>query len=161
MGDAVLQFERAPAFATAEHVLLAWGDVPFLQPRTVSRLVQAHLEQRNDFSFATRVVENPYTLVSRDACGRVTGLVETRENSTETPSTGERDIGLFIFRKDVVLPLLREDLPGRYGRTTGEHGFLYVVEQLIQRHARVEALPVADATDLVSLNSMRDIEAFL
>ena len=31
MGDAVLCFKQSPACSSAEHILLIWGDIPFIQ----------------------------------------------------------------------------------------------------------------------------------
>lgn len=161
MGDAVLRFEESPAFATADHVLLIWGDVPLIQPETVAAAVNAHLAHKNDFTFATRDVESAYTIVSRDAAGGVKSVVETRELGITEPQPGERDIGLFIFRKRAVLAALGEELPGKWGKTTGEHGFLYIIGHLVTRGLRVEALPVATELDLVSLNSLKDVDGYL
>jgi bifunctional UDP-N-acetylglucosamine pyrophosphorylase/glucosamine-1-phosphate N-acetyltransferase len=161
MGDAVLRFTDSPAFAEAEHILLVWGDIPFLQAETVSNIVDMHKKHNNDFTFATRAVGSAYTLVSRDATGRVTGVLETREQGIFDPQAGERDIGLFIFRKDAVLDALREELPGKWGKSTGEHGFLYVISYLVMRGYYVEALPVASELDLISLNSIKDVEPYL
>lgn len=161
MGDAVLRFQRSPAFDSADQVLLIWGDIPFIQPDTVGALVKAHFEHDNDFTFATRVVESAYTVVSRDAAGNVTEVVETREQGIAVPQAGERDIGLFLFNKGVTLKALQEELPGKYGKTTGEHGFLYIIRHLARRGYRVEALPIATELDLVSMNSLQDVEAHL
>lgn len=161
MGDAVLRFKDSPAFDAAEHVLLIWGDIPFVQSSTVEALVTAHLRHHNDFTLATRTVEKAYTVVSRDQQGAVTGVRETRELGQSSPPGGERDIGLFIFRKQPVFEALQEDLSGKFGRATGEHGFLYVIEHLVRTGCRVEAVPVATELDLVSLNSMTDIHEYL
>ncbi len=161
MGDAVLRFKDSPAFDLAEHILLIWGDIPFVQPATVESLVIAHLQNCNDFTLATRVVAQAYTVVSRDQRGAVVGVCETRELGLSSPPRGERDIGLFIFRKQAVFDTLQEDLPGKFGQATGEHGFLYVVEHLVKKGCRVEALPVATEIDLVSLNSLTDISAYI
>lgn len=161
MGDAVLRFEQSAAFATGEHVLLVWGDVPFIQRETVQGTVDAHLLRSNDFTFATRVVDSAYTVVSRDGQGQVAGVRETRETGGAALGSAERDIGLFIFRRDPVFQALREDLPGKWGASTGEHGFLYVIEYLVRRRCKVEALPIATEMDLVSLNSLKDVSDFL
>jgi len=161
MGDAVLRFEDSPSYKHADHVLLVWGDIPFIQPATLSAVIQVHIERGNDFSFATRHVDSAYTIVSRNAMDEVTSIVETRELGIDQPQPGERDIGLFLFRKDTVFAALREDLPGKYGGATSEHGFLYIVENLVNRGFRVEALPVATDLDLVSLNSMNDLDPYL
>lgn len=161
MGDAVLRFKDSTAFDTAEHVLLIWGDIPFVQPSTVEQLVTAHLQHQNDFTLATRTVEKAYTVVSRDQQGSVTGVRETRELGLSAPPGGERDIGLFIFRKQPVFDALQEDLPGKFGKATGEHGFLYIIKHLVKKGCRVEALPVATELDLVSLNCMTDVHEYL
>lgn len=161
MGDAVLRFEQSPAHESANHVLLVWGDIPFIQPETVEAVVKAHVANENDFTFATRHVDSAYTVVSRDATGTVTGVVETRELGITEPQAGEREIGLFLFRKKVVLDALREELAGKRGCATGEHGFLYVIGHLAARGLRIEAMPIATELDLVSLNSMKDVDAYL
>jgi len=162
MGNAVLRHKESPAFNEAEHILLIWGDIPFIQPKTVEELVTSHLEQLNDFTLVTKRVDKAYTIVSRDLSGDVTGVHETRELELPAPpSEGERDIGLFIFRKQPVFTALQENLSGKFGRVTGEHGFLYVIEHLVKKGYRVAALPVATELDLVSLNSLADIREYL
>jgi bifunctional UDP-N-acetylglucosamine pyrophosphorylase/glucosamine-1-phosphate N-acetyltransferase len=158
MGDAVLVGAEG---IDAEHVLLAWGDIPFFQPSTVAAMMEAHRAHGNDFTFATALVESAYTLVSRDAAGRVTGVVESREAGIAEPGPGERDIGLFVFRREPVLAKLGEDLPGKYGQATGEHGFLYAIGQLAAAGGKVEAVPVASELDLVSLNSLGDLKGYI
>jgi bifunctional UDP-N-acetylglucosamine pyrophosphorylase/glucosamine-1-phosphate N-acetyltransferase len=161
MGNAVLRFMDSPAFPEAEHVLLVWGDIPFIQAATLETLVQAHLAHENDFTFATRWVDCPYTLVLRDSRQAVQEVQETRELGVERPSHGERDIGLFIFRKGPVLSLLKQELPGKYGNSTHEHGFLYLVRHLVAHGLSVEALPIATELDLVSLNAIQDLHGYL
>jgi bifunctional UDP-N-acetylglucosamine pyrophosphorylase/glucosamine-1-phosphate N-acetyltransferase len=161
MGDAVLCFAQSPAFGDAEHVLLIWGDVPFIQAETVARVVAAHKVDGNDFTFATRRVDSAYTVVLRDEAGQVTRVIETREEGIGRPQAGERDIGLFVFRKAVVQGMLSEELEGKWGKSTGEHGFLYVIGHLAARGYKVVALPVATEQDLVSLNSIKDLDEYL
>lgn len=156
MGDAVLRFRDSPAFASARHVILIWGDIPFIQPETVAAMVDAHLAHDNDFTFVTKLAEHPYTLVDRDEAGRVLGVVETRETGAAPPPVGERDIGLFAFRVAPVFEALEAELPGKRGGATGEHGFLYVIRHLAQS-LKVEALPIARDIELISLNKIADL----
>jgi len=160
MGEAVLRFARSPAFDEAEHVLLIWGDVPFVQSSTITSMVEAHQAHGNDFTFVTRVCEQPYTLVLRGPDGGVTRVLESREEGVAPPAHGERDIGLFIFRREAVIKLLGEELPGKRGETTAEHGFLYVIGHLVDRGLKVEALPIAKDIEIVSLNRLQDLIGF-
>ena len=158
MGDAVL---TGAADLTSEHILLAWGDIPFFQPATVAAMVEAHQAHGNDFTFATAQVNSAYTLVSRNAAGAVTGVIESREAGLADPGPGERDIGLFVFRREPVLAMLRQDLPGKHGKATGEHGFLYGIAHLAAAGLKVEAVPVATERDLLSLNSLGDLKGYI
>ena len=160
MGDAVLRFEDSPAAERAEHVLLLWGDVPLIQADTVAAIVRAHFANGNDLTLATRRVESAYTVVTRDEAGAIKEIRETRESGTAEPGPGERDVGLFVFRKQATFEALREDIPERHGRATGEHGFLYAVGHMVRKGFRVEALPVATELDLVSLNSLEDLAGY-
>lgn len=161
MGDAVLRFIDSPTFFDAEHTILLWGDVPFIQQKTLDTLVNRHLLEGNDFTFATKHVNLAYTVLSRDISGNVAQVIESREEGTDLQEAGEREIGLFVFRTSLVIDMLKKDLPGKFGKYTGEHGFLYVIGHLVQAGYRVVALPIATDLDLISLNSMKDIDAFL
>ncbi len=155
MGHAVLQFAASPARA-AEHVLLVWGDIALLRPETVAGLVAGHFAQGNDFTFVSRQVDAAYTVVERDPAGRVIALTETREAGL-VPAPGERDVGLFLFRRAPVFAALAQDLPGKVGAATGEHGFLYVVRHLAARGLKVAALPIGAEADLISFNQLADL----
>lgn len=161
MGDAVLRFTESPAYFAAEHVLLVWGDIPFLQNSTVNAILSAHAANHNDFTFATRFVDAAYTIVARDTAGQVKEVRETRESGVGHATPGERDIGLFVFRKEPVFALLHADLPGKRGGTTGEFGFLHVIAEMVRLGLRVEGIASATALDAISLNAVKDVEAFL
>jgi bifunctional N-acetylglucosamine-1-phosphate-uridyltransferase/glucosamine-1-phosphate-acetyltransferase GlmU-like protein len=156
MGDAILSFRESTDWGDAEHLLTVWGDIPLLQPDTVAAVHSAHFRESNDFTFATRLVDQAYTVVDRDEAGRVRSVGETREMGVEV-APGERDIGLFLFRITPVFALLDKRLPGCVGETTGEHGFLYVIRHLVDGGYKVEASPVATELDLVSLNRLSDL----
>ena len=161
MGDAVLCIDNSEEFANSEHVLLVWGDIPFIKQETVETMINHHLEQDSDFTFASRVVDEAYTVVVRDKSGNVTHLIETREEGMTDLGPGERDMGLFIFRKSLTLQALREELPNKWGKSTGEHGFLYIIEHLVSKGLQVKALPIAQKIELVSFNNMEDVSSYL
>ena len=140
MGDAVLRFECSPVANEATHVLLAWGDLACLQANTISCMATSHIKCGNDFTFVTRIVDDAYTLVRRDHAGRVLCVSETREQGVTDPRPGEREIGLFAFKKELVFETLKSSLPGKFGSRSGEHGFLYAIEHLARRGAKVDAL---------------------
>ena len=161
MGDAVLCIDNSEEFTNSEHVLLVWGDIPFIKPETVETMINHHLVQDSDFTFASRVVDEAYTVVVRDKSGNVTHLIETREEGMTDLGPGERDMGLFIFRRSLTLQTLREELPNKWSKSTGEHGFLYIIEHLVSKGLQVEALPIAQKIELVSFNNIEDVSPYL
>jgi len=160
MGDAVLHLASSTA-EPAEHVLLLWGDIPFVQQCTLDSMLRHHFQVGADFTFVTAAAAAAYTVVRRDAERRVLGVQETRETGITLPGPGERDMGLFVFRREPVMRLLAEALPDRLGRRTGEHGFLYVIGHLTSRGFKVEALPIATPLDLISLNAIDDVQEYV
>lgn len=159
MGDAVLQIETVPGIGACEDILLVWGDIPYVQPETLKELVRLHREDNNTLSFATRRVDSCYTFVVRDESGRVRRVVETREEPSAEPLSGERDTGIFIFKREIVLNHLRARRPGAIGRTTGEHGFLYVVSELVASGQLVEGYDMAHELDTLGFNTPEDLNA--
>ena len=160
MGEAISRFAESPAFAGAKHVVLIWGDVPFVQPGTVAAMVEAHHSSGNDFTFVSRVASSPYTIVLRNDIGDMIGVVETREAGLTPPADGERDIGLFIFSKGTGVRHASRRPVGQMGRRTGEQGFLYVIGHLVRRGCKVEGLPIAKEIETVSLNSVRELAGY-
>ena len=98
MGDAVLQFEKYPSFEIVKNILLIWGDVPFIRKETIQRMVDQHFQNNNTFTFVTAETETAYTRVIRDKRNKILDVIETREENLPIKK-GERDIGLFIFKK--------------------------------------------------------------
>jgi bifunctional UDP-N-acetylglucosamine pyrophosphorylase/glucosamine-1-phosphate N-acetyltransferase len=156
MGNAVLEYKRSPSFDDTQDLLLVWGDLPFISVTTVEVTMAKHFSSHNDFTLPTRVVDNAYTVVDRTWDGAVYGITETREQQSPKTQRAERDIGLFLFKIAPVFNMLVEELPEKYGGKSGEHGFLYIVQHLVQRGYKVEALPIAQQVEVLSLNTVAD-----
>ena len=157
MGDAVLQFKKSPSFKLTENVLLIWGDIPFIKKITIKKMVERHLKNKNTFTFVTAKTEKAYTRVNRDQNEQIIEILETREENLPIEN-GERDIGLFIFKKKEVFDLLELNLPKKFSSKTKEHGFLYLVAHLVKYGHKVEGLEIAKDKELVSLNKISDLE---
>ncbi len=159
MGDAVLRFVDSPAYSESKEIVLAWGDIPFIQKETLETLISEHFHQANDFTFPTQIVEEAYTLVKRDEYSQIIDVIETRENEL-TPRRGEREMGLFVFNKSKIFSALKLDSKKKYSKLSGEHGFLYIISNLVAQGYKVEALPIAKKLDLMSLNNISDLGEF-
>ncbi len=156
MGDAVLNFEKSSFAESSKNILLIWGDIPFIRKSTVNKLIKSHFKNNNTFTFITSDTDKAYTRVKRNERGEVIDIIETREEDIPIKS-GERDIGLFIFKKDKVFDLLKLDLSKKYSLKSKEHGFLYIVKNLVKNGLRVEGIKIANKKELISLNSLSDL----
>ncbi len=159
MGDAVLKFVDSPSYSNADNVILIWGDIPFVQEKTLKIMIESHFKNFNDFTFPTKTADYPYTFVSRDKRGNVIEIIETKE-SNFTPKYGEREIGLFIFNKNLVFKILNSHSDKKYSKLSGEHGFLYIISELVKSDAKIEGLNIATDLDLVSFNQLSDLKHF-
>tara|TARA_B100000941_G_scaffold264779_1_gene218973 strand:+ start:1080 stop:1811 length:732 start_codon:yes stop_codon:yes gene_type:complete len=160
MGDAVLKFKTSSKFDKTNNLILVWGDIPFIQISTLMNLLKIHEKKENDFTFPTRFVDSAYTIVSRDKNNNLVEVIETKELGIDQPKPGERDMGLFVFKKDIIFKELQRDSKFKFGNISGEHGFLYIIRELIFKGYKVEGLPIAAEKDLISLNYLKDVEEY-
>ena len=161
MGDAVLQSRQSSNIVNnCEHIILSWSDIPFLTKTTLNFLVKNHLESQNDFSLITGDASKPYTFVERNSDNELCRVIETREISEEVeiPSYGERDIGLFMFKKNIVFNALLSNSKNKFGNVTGEHGFLYIIEEILKLGGKVNAYKIAKKQELLSFNTADDLK---
>lgn len=153
MGDAILKAKDH--FFPSDNILLTWSDIPYLSKETVKQLLDCHQVFENDFSFATYCGDQCYTVVKREN-GKLKEVLETKLLGIEPPD-GEREIGLFIFKAAPVFDLLESNNNKTYSNDKYEHGFLYVIKDLLQLGLRVEGYPVARDQDILSFNSPADL----
>ncbi|MDA7562984.1 NTP transferase domain-containing protein [Gammaproteobacteria bacterium] len=162
MGNAVLQISKKRKDMN-EDILLSWGDLPFIPQSIFEDLCAFHIKNKNDFSIATYHSKNAYTYVIRDDCNNLKEVIESKEMYEKNllPLESERDIGVFVFKKDLLLDFLDKELPDKYGKVSNEHGFLYIIKHLVASGYKVESLPVKEEMSEVSFNSFEDIKDFI
>jgi bifunctional UDP-N-acetylglucosamine pyrophosphorylase/glucosamine-1-phosphate N-acetyltransferase len=151
MGDALLVANEI--LEPEDNVILTWSDIPLISPQTVKGLLSCHMAHRNNFSMATWLGPDCYTIVERDQKGKLQRVLETRALGIKPADEGERDIGLFVFRKEPMFSILREGV-GANGEA--EHGFLYAIE-LLAAQAKTEGYPIARDNDVLSFNTPEEL----
>jgi bifunctional UDP-N-acetylglucosamine pyrophosphorylase/glucosamine-1-phosphate N-acetyltransferase len=154
MGHALLQADQL--LHEEEHILLVWSDIPFLSETTIDHLAKCHFACQNHFSLATSIGTNCYTIVERVE-GKLVSVKETRALGIPPAEKGERDIGLFFFKKQPVFALLAADAAGDYEAGKNEHGFLYIIGKVVATGAKVEGYPIALPIDILSFNTPEDL----
>mgnify|MGYP001274609362 CR=1 FL=1 len=155
MGDAILASKQS--LSKFENILLIWGDIPFIKIKTVKATLDFYYNKKYDFVFPTRLVNCPYTVVKRNKYFKISEIIETKNNNISI-KMGEREIGLFIFKKNAVFELLLKNLSNKFGSNDKEHGFLYIVEHLVKRNYKVEGINIASRLETKSLNFLSDLK---
>ena len=158
MGDAVLQLKNSIEYETIRNVLVIWGDQPFIQRSTLDQLIDLYKKSNCILAFPSMLTEHSYTIVERDRNGEVIALLERREIGEKLPRKGERDAGIFLFQKTMVMEILNEELEELKGKFTGEKGFLTVIKVLVKRGYTVKAFPIATELDVCGYNTLEDLQ---
>ena len=155
LGDAMLCFRESEYFNDTKNVLAIWGDMISVQIETLKRLMRLFRETGSVFAFPTKVQNPCYTYVTRHK-GKVINLSERQEFGDALPPVGESDVGVFMFNKEIVFDIMK-DQEGLIGNITKEIGFLQIVSILSRLGWRIDALPIAGEIDSLSFNTADDL----
>ena len=154
-GHALLQAEPALEGNTGT-LLLLYGDVPLLEPGTLSRLIEHHRATRAVATVLTAELDDPYGYgrIVRDAQGRIARIVEERDASAQERAVREINSGIYTLE---LAPLF-EALHGL--ATDNSQGEYYLTDLVtIYRQAKrtVETLCLESAAELRGVNSRIDL----
>ena len=149
MGDAVLQFKKSYKFNSTENILLVWGDIPYISRKSINKLIHEHVSKSNFMTILSLFAKSPYTLINKDDNDNVVEILESYKNNKNF-QFGERDIGIFIFKKKLLKYL-------NIKSKNKEHNFLYVVNKLYKKNYKIKSLSIASNKEAISLNYIKDL----
>ncbi|MEJ5912826.1 bifunctional UDP-N-acetylglucosamine diphosphorylase/glucosamine-1-phosphate N-acetyltransferase GlmU [Pseudokineococcus sp. 1T1Z-3] len=132
-------------------VLVTYGDVPLLEPATLSGLVAEHESRGSAVTVLTAEPADPTGLgrVLRGADGGVERIVEHKDADESERAVGEVNTGIYAFDAEVLAGAL-----ARVGRDNAQ-GEVYLTDVLAVARGdglAVAALPVADAAQADGVN---------
>lgn len=152
MGDAVLKYFKSKNYTKISDIILIWGDIPFLTRSSIDKLLRTHIIDDNFMTILSKNVSNPYTYILKDKKDIVCNVIETHKTLNKY-NYGERDIGVFIFKKELLIHLIK-----KHNFKRKEHNFLYIVNKLYTLGYKIKSLPIAKYKETVSLNSLSDLK---
>ena len=150
MGDAVKKFNRSRFIENISDILLIWSDIPYISRGSIDLMVNKHFKENNFMTVLSCNSKNPYTLVIKDKKGNIKEIRETYKSNFKY-KYGERDIGVFIFKKELLKFLKKDRTPIK------EHNFLYVINKLYKNGYKIRSIPIAKSKEKISLNSINDL----
>jgi bifunctional UDP-N-acetylglucosamine pyrophosphorylase/glucosamine-1-phosphate N-acetyltransferase len=132
------------------------GDLPLLTARTVATLLATHRERAATATLLTACLEDAgrYGRVLRDDHGRVRAIVEAKDATPDALAQREINAGAYVFE---TLALLGELERLRPQNAQGEYYLTDVVAGLVSKGLRVEAVPAADPSEALGVNTHEEL----
>lgn len=164
MGNAISQLKKI-SYELEDNILLSWGDIPFITKESLIELQMCFFDKNSDFSLITSFSNDPYTIIKRDKNNNIIELVETRNipnyQNEYFNLKQERDIGVFLFKKELILQYLDKSLDGKYSQVTNEHGFLYLIKHLANDGYKITNIKSKHDIETISFNSHEDLKGYI
>jgi bifunctional UDP-N-acetylglucosamine pyrophosphorylase/glucosamine-1-phosphate N-acetyltransferase len=155
MGDAVAS---GLTELRTDHMAIVWGDQVALKRASLEfsmRLLEGPL--RPEAVCPTLVRKAPYIHFERDACGKITRVLQQREGDV-LPAEGESDSGVFFFRRNALrgyMEVLKQDRRST-GARTGEFNFLPIFPLVDSVPERLVTARIMSEEESVGVNSPAD-----
>lgn len=154
-GDAVKRV-RSHLQAFSGAVMVLCGDTPLLSTATLKRLWEFHREERATVTVLTARLDDPtgYGRIVRDERGLVQKIVEEKDASSVERKIREINSGTYVFEAGFLFEALQKIRPDNVQQ---EYYLTDVVELAVAAGQRVAALPVEDPTEILGINSQKEL----
>src|SRR5262249_31108600 len=133
-------------------VFVLVGDIPLVRPETLVRLLEHHRATGAAASLITAILDDPtgYGRMIRNPDGSVARIIEQKDATPEERAIREVNPSVYCFQAPALFAALREIRPNN---VQGEYYLTDVVEVLVNRGLRVEAVPTDDPREVFGINS--------
>lgn len=138
-------------------VLVVAGDSPMLQAASIRKLVDEFQQGKTACLLGTLIHDNPSGLgrIVRNAGGDFTGIVEDKDCTAEQRLIREVNMSTYLFDcRELFDALSRVDRNNRQG----EYYLTDVPAILLSRGKCVDALPVLDPCEALSVNTIEHLQ---
>ncbi len=155
-GHAVLQ--SYPLLARfGGNVMVLSGDTPLIRGGSIERVLSTHKKHSNTITFITTEVPDAtgYGRIVRDKNDNFTRIVEEKDADPGIKAIKEINAGLYCFKAE---PLFDALLGIKADNVQMEYYLTDVIETMKSRGGRVEALRMADHTEMLGVNNVKDLE---
>lgn len=158
--DAVLACKHC--LKPRDEVMVLNGDVPLLRVQTLTRLIRKHEKLHSDMTLLTARVEDPkgYGRVVRKR-GRIVDIIEETDAKPEQLRIREVNVGVYAFRWDRTLPLLKSIKPSP---RTGETYLPKLVKLVSDGDGKIASVRAGTSAEFMGINTLcqlREVEAEL
>ncbi|RMF26512.1 MAG: hypothetical protein D6759_19570, partial [Chloroflexi bacterium] len=136
-------------------VLVLYGDMPLINPRTIRRLIEA-CQSEVKATLLTIVLDNPpdFGRIVRDESGRVLRVVEVQDATPEERAIREVNVGMYCFDSEALLTALGHL---RNDNAQGEYYLTDVIGEIVQSGGRVETVVAETLEETLGINDQNHL----
>jgi bifunctional UDP-N-acetylglucosamine pyrophosphorylase/glucosamine-1-phosphate N-acetyltransferase len=155
-GDAARCGVRMLPADFAGDVLLVYGDMPRLSPRTLARFVASHRENGAPLSLISTRLESParYGRIVRDCAGAVSAIVEAADATPAQLAIGEINTGVYLADAAVLRGTLDELRPNN---AQGEYYLTDIAAAVRRRGLKIHAWVAEHPAEFAGVNSREEL----
>jgi len=139
------------------NVLVLYGDMPLLSKATYEKIIKEHEEKNADCTIMTAVVDEslPYGRIIKDENGNLVDIVETKDCTPEQLAVKELNIGVYVFRSQLLFDNLKEL---KNNNAQGEYYLTDIPKILLTKGAKIATCTVCDNNEIFGVNTVEDLE---
>jgi UDP-N-acetylglucosamine diphosphorylase/glucosamine-1-phosphate N-acetyltransferase len=144
--------------AHCDEVVVLCGDVPLIQPETITDLIEDHLKSARDISLLAVELENPYGYgrVEYDVKCQVCGIIEEADATDEQKQIKLINAGIYCINKRFLLDALPKI------ESNNAQGELYLTDIMGIGYRENKEMGVRVGNDhlqILGVNNCQDLEA--
>ena len=141
-----------------EHVVILCGDVPLIQPETITELVEDHINTRRDVSLLAVELDNPfgYGRIVLDDNRQISAIIEEADANSEQKQIKLINSGIYCIDKTFLLGSLPQIRPDN------AQGELYLTDIMSVGYQEKRNMGVMVGThcqQILGINSCQDLAA--
>ncbi len=150
-GHAVLQ-ARDVLRGNADTLLVAYADMPLLQPLTLRKLIDLHSTSHAAITLLTARADDSmgFGRILRNDQDRIVGIVEESDATPEQLAIRELNCGAYCFDADWLWKNLTRLKPSGKKR---EYYLTDLVALAVNEHAKIESITLDDVTQVIGINT--------
>jgi len=161
-GHAVGAAERQ-LIGKADHIVVLYGDVPFIKSESVQKLIGKHIEKNNELTLITAVLPDyndwranlyDYGRIIRGRDGHVTGIVEKKDATPDQLEITEINTAVYCFKADWLWENLKKL---KNENAQGEYYLTDLVKVAFDSGAKLSAV-IVDPKEALGINTKEHLE---
>lgn len=148
---------------TITNVIVLNGDMPLIQPETITKLIATHQKTASAMTFLTAHLDKPfgYGRVLRTNNENVVEIIEESDATLKQKAIQEVNAGIYCFQAELLREILLQLQPNN---SQSEFYLTDTVKLLVARKQKVSTLTIDDSTEILGVNNkaqLADCEAII